>query len=257
MTSDEMIIGYDYSRYYGYGERYPLAIDLSPKTNSHILLAGMSGSGKSYCLIQHMARMVLAQPETEIYFADFKQDDSFGFMRGCPRYYPYRHSLEALETVYTVLHQRQLGEDTDRHPVVLIWDEYVANMLALQNEDKKLAGAVMNKVSEILMLGRSLSVRLVTACQRPDACVFPSGARLNYGVIIVLGAAMRSIYEMVLPPEYTERIGDRVFKAGEGVVLLQGSELHFVKVPLIRNADRMQEICIQALSSVKRPVSDS
>lgn len=29
--------------------------------------------------------------------------------------------------------------------------------------------AVMRKVSEILMLGRSLAVRIVISCQRPDA----------------------------------------------------------------------------------------
>lgn len=44
----------------------------------------------------------------------------------------------------------------------------------------------MRKVSEILMLGRSLGVRLVISCQRPDAAAFPSGSRLNYGVILIV-----------------------------------------------------------------------
>ena len=47
------------------------------------------------------------------------------------------------------------------------WDEYMANILSLQGIDKKKAEGVMRKVSEILMLGRSLSVRLVISCQRP------------------------------------------------------------------------------------------
>lgn len=206
----------------------------------------MSGSGKSF--YENVLFTKLLSPDSEIYFADYKQDDLFQHLRGCPRYYPYKESLKALDIVYDKLHKRQTNEDTERHPITLIWDEYMANMLALQGEDKKAATIAMNKVSEILMLGRSLSVRFFTSCQRPDASAFPSGSRLNYGVIIILGAPIRSIYEMLIPTEYIERIGDREFKTGEGIVLLQGSELHFIKVPLVQNTDRMKELCIKALS---------
>lgn len=153
-----------------------------------------------------------------------------------------------MNTVYEILHNRQSGQDTSRSPVTLIWDEYVANILSLISEDKKQAQEVMRKVSEILMLGRSLAVRLVVSCQRPDAVVFPTGSRLNYGIIIIVGAPIKSIYEMLIPKEYIERIGDRQFKIGEGVVLLQRSELHFIKVPVIRDEDKLQRICIEALN---------
>ena len=106
----------------------------------------------------------------------------------------------------------------------------------------------MKKVSEILMLGRSLAVQLVISCQRPDAIVFPAGSRLNYGVVIIVGAAIKSIYEMLIPSEYIEKIGERKFKIGEVIVLLQGSQSHFIKVPVIRNIEKMQNICIEALN---------
>ena len=48
--------------------------------------------------------------------------------------------------------------------------------------------------------------------------------------------------------EYIEKIGERKFKIGEGIVLLQGSQLHFIKVPVIRNIEKMQNICIEALN---------
>lgn len=124
----------------------------------------------------------------------------------------------------------------------------MANILALQGEDKKKAADVMNKVSEILMLGRSLGVRFICSCQRPDAKAFPDGSRLNYGIIMILGAPMRSIYEMLMPKEYIDMIEDRQFERGEGVLLLQGSDLRFVKIPTVRNVKEMQEICIRALS---------
>lgn len=94
-------------------------------------------------------------------------EDNYAHLRKCPRYYPYNKTLEALDIVYNIMHKRQSGEDVSRHFVTLVWDEYMANILSLQGTDKKKAESVMRKVSEILMLGRSLACRLVIACQRP------------------------------------------------------------------------------------------
>lgn len=247
--NSELVIAYDYDKWYGYGNKEPIITDISLKTNSHMILCGMSGSGKSYATNLLFAKIFhVGNMEGQVYFADFKQDIQFSHLRECPRYYPYDRTIEALEIVYAILHKRQSGEDPSRTPVTLFWDEYMANILAIQNTDKKKADEIMRKVSEILMLGRSLAVRLVVSCQRPDASAFPSGSRLNYGVIIIVGAPIRSIYEMLIPKEYIEEIGKRKFGVGEGVALLQGSQLRFIKIPIIRNVDRMKQICIEALT---------
>lgn len=249
MKKSDLVLGYDYDKWYGYGLKEPIITDISTKTNSHTLLCGMSGSGKSYATNILFAKICIAgEMENIVYFADFKQDDQFEYLRECPRYYPYNKSVEALETVYEILHKRQSGEDTSRKPVTLIWDEYMANILALQSIEKKKAEEVMRKVSEILMLGRSLAVRLVISCQRPDASAFPSGSRLNYGIIVIVGAPIRSIYEMLIPKEYIDEIGDREFGVGEGVILLQGARLRFVKIPMVRDMEKMKTICMEALT---------
>lgn len=245
MTSD-LILGYDYDKWYGYGAKVPITTDISAKTNSHMILCGMSGSGKSYAVNLLFAK--IASMEGTIYFADFKQDDQFSYLRECPRYYPYNKSIVALEIVYDVLHKRQSGEDISRSPVTLIWDEYMANILAVQSSEKKKADEIMRKVSEILMLGRSLAVTLIMSCQRADSCAFPSGSRLNYGIILIIGAPIRSIYEMLIPREYIDEIGDRVFKTGEGVALLQGSDMRYIKIPMVRDMEKMQKVCIDALT---------
>ena len=46
MTSD-LRLGYDFDKWYGYGIKEPVTTDISTKTNSHIILCGMSGSGKA------------------------------------------------------------------------------------------------------------------------------------------------------------------------------------------------------------------
>ena len=248
LSLPHLTLGYKLDAWKLYREKVPITIDLSPKTNSHILICGMSGSGKSYLENQILAKLALAEPDGEIYFADYKQEDSFAYLRGCPRYYPYKDTIKALDIVYGRLLARQSGEDISRNPVTLVWDEYMAQALALISEDKRVASTIMGKVSEILMQGRSPSVRIVISCQRPDALAFPAGSRLNYGVVVVLGAVVRSTYEMLLP-DHMEQAKGRKFGRGEGVVLLQGSELHYVKVPMVRDVPRMEEICIKALGA--------
>lgn len=247
-----LTLGYDLDRWRLFSEKVPISIDLSPKINSHILLCGMSGSGKSCLENQILAKLALAEPDGVIYFGDYKQDDSFFHLRQSPRYYPYKETIKALEIVHGRLLARQSGEDTSRNPVTLIWDEYMAQMLALISEDKKAAAVVMGKVSEILMLGRSLAVRLIISCQRPDALAFPAGSRLNLGIIGILGGggAARSIYEMTIP-DFMGSVKDRQFSRGEGVTLFQGSELHFIKVGAVSNPHRMEGICIKALGGKK------
>lgn len=248
-SKNELLIGYDYDAWYGYGEKVPVTIDASTKSNSHTLICGMSGSGKSYLTNQYFARICLhGGDDSVVYFADFKQDDSFAHLRNCPRYYAYDRTIEALEIVYNIMHKRQSGEDSSRHFVTLVWDEYMANILFLLGTDKKKAEVVMRRTGEIIMLGRSLAIRLVSACQRADAQAFPTGSRLNFGVIIIVGAYIESIYSMLMPKELIEQVGNREFHTGEGVMLWQGGELHFIKVPVIRNEEKMKAICIEALT---------
>lgn len=249
VSKNDLLIGYEYDAWYGYGDRVPVTIDVSTKNNSQTIICGMSGSGKSYLTNQYFARICLhGGADSVVYFADFKQDDSFAHLRNCPRYYPYVRTLEALDIVYDIMHKRQSGEDGSGHFVTLVWDEYMANILSLLGTEKKKAESVMHKVSEILMLGRSLAVRIVIACQRPDASAFPTGSRLNFGVIIIVGATLESIYSMLMPKELIDKVGNREFHTGEGVMLWQGSELRFIKVPVIRDEEKMKAICIEALT---------
>ena len=244
---DELILGYDLDAWQAYGDKKPIAMNISGTVAASTLVVGMSGSGKSQSIKSLLARLS-KQQDSVIYFGDFKQDDTFSFLRDCPRYYSYYQTEEALDIVYGIMHKRQSGEDNSRNPIVFIWDEYMANMLALLSTDKKRAEGIMRKVSEILMLGRSMKVFLITSMQRCDAVAFPAGSRLNYGNVIILGAPIKSIYEMLLSKEQIDRIGEREFKVGEGVFVAQGVDLKFIKMPRIKDEMLLQALCVDALS---------
>lgn len=73
------------------------------------------------------------------------------------------------------------------------------------------------------------------------------GIMLLIGLVVAgLGAALRSIYEMLLP-DFMDEVKGRQFGRGEGVVLLQGSKLNFIKVGTVQSENRMRELCINAL----------
>ncbi len=248
-NKEEFLIGYDCNIWHAYGIKEAISVECSLRANCHCLVCGMSGSGKSYATLWHLSNFYKAyQGRCKMYFLDYKCEDSYSFMRNCSRYFSYKETINALEEVYQIMQARQAGTDTERYPIILFWDEYVSNILAIRQYDKKQAEQVMNKVSEMLMLGRSLGIRLYIAVQRPDAVVFPMGSRMNYGIIILLGAPLDSLYEMMLPKEYIERLVERKFNRGEGVVLLQGSKLEYIKIPTVRDEESMHNICLEALT---------
>lgn len=252
MKNYEISIGYDLEKYNILNLMEPIKIDFGLTENSHCLLTGMSGSGKSYLELELIAKLIKNIPDSEIYFGDYKGDDSFRFLRSSDRYYFYDKTTDALEEVYQRLLLRISGEEAVTNQVNFIWDEYVANILSIQNKDSKLAKKMMNQIGEILMVGRSKGIRLICTCQRPEAAVFPAGSRNNYGVIVILGAPMKSTYEMLLPSkEYIDPLLNQKFSKGEGVLLLnrKGVEQRLIKVPTVRNIDNMKQLCLSGLQN--------
>ena len=107
--------------------RTPIIVNFATGENTHVLVTGMSGSGKSYFELQLIAKLVKADPDMEIYFADYKGDDTFAFLHNCERYYFYKDTTNALNNVYDKLQKRMSGEDKTR--IKLLW--YGMNMLLI------------------------------------------------------------------------------------------------------------------------------
>lgn len=247
-SNSKLVLGYDLECWNNLGIKEPIVVDISRKANSHILINGLSGSGKSTLELQLLTKLILAEQNGEYYFADYKGDDMFEFLKGTPRYRTFKHTTELLDIVYNRLYDRMNGKDKTRHPITLIWDEYMANILAIMNEDKKEATKIINKVSEILIMGRSMAVRFLSSSPRSDMAVYTAGSRLNYGIVIILSST-RSIYEMLMP-DHLEKIRGKEFNIGEGAVLLQGAKFRYIKIGKA-NFERMKSICFEALS---RPI---
>ena len=78
-SSNRLILGYELDAWSGCGLKNPMTVDLSQSTNSHILLCGMSGGGKSHLEHLILTRLIFAERDRggEYFFAGHKGDDTF------------------------------------------------------------------------------------------------------------------------------------------------------------------------------------
>ena len=76
----------------------------------------------------------------------------------------------------------------------LIFDEYVAFMEMLGTKENT---AVMNKLKQIVMLGRQAGFFLILACQRPDAKYLGDGIRDQFNFRVALGRMSEMGYGMM------------------------------------------------------------
>ena len=172
----------------------------------HMLIAGGTGGGKTYfilTLIEAMLRsnavMYILDPKNAD-LADlsvvmpevwYKKDD----ITACiDRFYD---SMMARSEAMKLMENYRTGENyayLGLSPHFLIFDEYVAFMEMLTTKENV---AVLNKLKQIVMLGRQAGYFLILACQRPDAKYLGDGIRDQFNFRVALGRMSELGYSMM------------------------------------------------------------
>lgn len=231
------------------GIRSKIIFSLSRSNATSALIIGSSGSGKSYFLNSLFAKLTIEEPHGEVIFADFKGE--FEWLQGCPRYFAYKNAYSAIDLAYSKLCTRLSGDDSSENPVTLIFDEYVSAVLSQQAEDKKQAAQSMSRIAEILLMGRACgraSVRFWCFTQRPDASVFSTGSRDQFGTIVALGNISKETKQMLFSDFSEDFEEGKEFQKGEGRVVFNNSNLYHIKVPRINDMNKVKRLCKKALS---------
>lgn len=104
-----------------------------PSTNTHLLVAGRTGSGKTRATLFLIAKSILQNPDADFYFADFKDGGDYQFAINTGHLTDMR---TAIDNALMVLQSRQAGLP-DRYPYVVVLDEYPSFILSLENKDRK------------------------------------------------------------------------------------------------------------------------
>lgn len=206
----------------------------------HGLVVGQSGSGKTYACKQILARIGLSAP-CEIYVLDFKADTDFDCLIGCKRLFRYTACRTGLHEFYNRFQQRQNGNDKERYPICIFWDEWSSYCNFVEkkqlDEDKKILGILVS-------LGRSYRCHVIISQQRGDAIYFER-FRDNFSAVIGMGNLSDESRKMLFP-DYTKELSpDR--QRGTGYAAFNGQKPIPIFVPPVKNPFRLERILREAV----------
>ena len=175
-------------------------------TLPHMLIAGGTGGGKTYfiltliqALLQAKAALYVLDPKNadladlstvtpEVYYR--KEDIAACVSRFCDGMMQRSESMKSMQGYRTGGNYACLGLE----PHFLIFDEYVAFMEMLNVRERE---DVLNKLRQIVMLGRQAGYFLILACQRPDAKYLGDGIRDQFNFRVALGRMSELGYSMM------------------------------------------------------------
>lgn len=230
----------------------------------HMLIAGGTGGGKTYFILTLIE--ALLHTDSKLYILDPKNADLADLETVMDNvYYRKDDMMACIEQFYEDMLAR--SEEMKRHPNYktgenyaylglpahfLIFDEYVAFMDMLGKESVK----VIDKLKQIVMLGRQSGFFLVLACQRPDAKYLGDGIRDQFNFRVALGRMSELGYGMMFGSDVQKQFFLKSIK-GRGYVDTGTSVISEFYTPLVpKKYDFLKQIGKLTTKTLADPVAD-
>lgn len=230
----------------------------------HMLIAGGTGGGKTYFILTLIE--ALLHTDSKLYILDPKNADLADLETVMDNvYYRKDDMMACIERFYEDMLAR--SEKMKHHPNYktgknyaylglpahfLIFDEYVAFMDMLGKESVK----VIDKLKQIVMLGRQSGFFLVLACQRPDAKYLGDGIRDQFNFRIALGRMSELGYGMMFGSDVQKQFFLKPIK-GRGYVDTGTSVISEFYTPLVpKKYDFLKQIGKLTTKTLADPVAD-
>ena len=172
----------------------------------HMLVAGGTGGGKTFFLLTIINALV--KTDAILYILDPKNADLADLAAVMPNvYYQKEEITDCLNQFYEDMLDRSASmKDLPNYKTgenyaylglpahVLIFDEYA---VFLEIVGHKESAPIMDKIKQIVMLGRQSGFFLILACQRPDAKYLQDGSRDQFNFQVALGKLSEQGYAMI------------------------------------------------------------
>lgn len=229
-----MILGYDTGIWERFRIKQPVCIPLAKK-NSHVLIAGKSGSGKSLSARYYIWQM-LHDRESRVYIADYKAGEEYEVLEGSPSYASGQAAFQMIEDFYQLFTEvRNCRIRLKRHYTLFI-EEWFGLLTYAETLSKKKKAELMAQVGELLAVGRGLNFGVMLCTQRADASLFNAGMREQFQTITCFGRCSQEQFRMLgFNGELEENPTGR-YKAGQALALIDGQDaVREILVPWIRN----------------------
>lgn len=215
----------------------PIIADM--EITGHACLVGGTGSGKSVATL-YLLYNLLKNYNAKLTICDFKK--SGDYMGISDRVAEFNAITGCIEEYYN---EYEITPENSSQIKLLLIDEYAGYIIWATQNDKKKAEEIKQKISEILMLGRSRHCFIWCIQQRISASLFPTGigAIDNFQICIGLGHLSVDSRKSLFAGEHLDNIAfeERFHpKTGQGLVLIDGQELQPIQIPYIVDKMRLK-----------------
>lgn len=234
MSDSKFMLGYDFLSFSEQGLKIPLYAPV----NSHLIIVGGSGSGKSTAVLYWLWK--LKQHRPILYIADFKKSNEF---KGISKNYAeYEECYDMIKDFYNEF--LSTPEGGDGFVKILIIDE-IAGLLVhygMQKDNKAKADEIRQIMSSILMLGRSRRCFLWLSMQRYTASIFPAsaGSADNFHILVGLGNLTVDGRKGLFAGEHFTDEDTLQYGQGRGIVLVDGQQLRGIIIPKVSKQKLLQ-----------------
>ncbi|GAB6401354.1 hypothetical protein IMM1_25840 [Pseudocoprococcus immobilis] len=223
----------------GYNLLTEKPITVNMDNTGHACIVGGTGSGKSVATLYFLYNL-LKNYKPKLTICDFKKTGDYEGISD--EFAEFDNVTQCIEEYYD---DYEITPENNSQIKLLLIDEYAGYMIWVTQRDKKKAEEIKQKISEILMMGRSRHCFIWCIQQRISASLFPAGigAIDNFQICIGLGRLSVDSRKSLFAGEHLE---NRSFeegyhpKTGQGVALIDGQELQPLQIPYIRDKERLK-----------------
>jgi len=214
----------------------PILVDMN--TTGHACIVGGTGSGKSVATLYFLYNL-LNNYEVNLFICDFKKSGDYKGISDI--FSEFEEVTRCIEDFY-----EEFENTPENNPQIklLLIDEYAGYIIWLTQSAKKKADDIKQKISNILMMGRSRHCFVWCIQQRISASLFPAGigAVDNFQICIGMGRLSVESRKSLFAGEHLENTSfEEAYhpKIGQGLVLIDGQELQPLQIPYIANKERL------------------
>ncbi len=225
-------LGYSHQRWQS-GIKSPII--WNTKEVPHILIAGVTGGGKSVCA-QIVVNQLLDKAK-RISICDFKgQSDWDNIVHNYAEYIECDALLdEYYNSFQSAIHAKEYREN------YLIFDEFSSYALS---KDSKQFKELMAKISHVAFMGRSFGFHLIFISQQFNAKILDTAIREQFGIKIFLGSTISTETATMLFPNCNI---DKSIHLPRfcGYISIPEKELEVIQIPYIKEPYKLKNLLVQ------------
>ena len=178
--------------------------DMMLDFNTHVLIAGQSGSGKSVMLNTIITQIYSSDPTAQFYMFDMKYVELMRYRFLCPVRCDLKSTYDKLKEINAMMTKRYIEcmdnneVEYRKNPVYVVIDEYADITSRSLPEEKALGKQVQAEVEKIARMGRAANVHLIICTQYPVATVVSMTIKQQCSVKLCLKCNSDTAYRVVL-----------------------------------------------------------